>query len=178
MVDQEPTERMILLRIVEILGQSMLREDRDPTDNAAGHFGNVVNNIISSSPNLSFVASREAVLMSDSYTTGQAGAVGPHSSARDISFNQVWNQVGSAIDLPGLAQELAKVRSEMRRTAEGGPEQDLALAEVAKAEISAKSDDGPTVMQHLRKAGMWALDAARSVGAELAATVIAKAMGL
>jgi hypothetical protein len=86
--------------------------------------------------------------------------------------------VGSAIDLPGLAQELAKVRSEMRRTAEGGPEQDLALAEVAKAEISAKSDDGPTVMQHLRKAGMWALDAAKSVGAELAATVIAKAMGL
>jgi hypothetical protein len=116
--------------------------------------------------------------MGDKYTTGQAGAVGPYSSAHDISFSQVWNQVESTIDLPSLAQQLEQVRIEMRRIAESEPEQDLSVAEIAKAEISAKSGDGPSVMEHLRKAGRWALDVAVSVGAEVAAAAIRSAIGL
>ena len=117
-------------------------------------------------------------MMRDKYTTGQAGAVGPHSSAHDISFNQVWNQVESTIDLPTLADELERVRIEMRRVAGGNPEQDLSVAQIAQAEISAKSGNGPSVIEHLRNAGKWALDVAKSVGAELAVAAIKSATGL
>ena len=179
MPDQEPTELAILLKIVEVLERRMLRENQSvPEDAAAGYIANVVNNFIASSPNLAFTGSGEAIMMRDKYTTGQAGAVGPHSSAHDISFNQVWNQVESTIDLPTLADELERVRIEMRRVAGGNPEQDLSVAQIAQAEISAKSGNGPSVIEHLRNAGKWALDVAKSVGAELAVAAIKSATGL
>ena len=179
MADQEPTELTILLRIVEVLERRMQREPQSGPENAtAGYTPNVVNNFIASSPNIAFAQSGKAVIMGDKYTTGQAGAVGPHSSAHDISFNQVWNQVESTIDLPALADELEQVRIEMRRVAGGEPEQDLSVAEIAQAEISAKSGNGPSVMEHLRNAGKWALDVAKSVGAEVVVAAIKSATGL
>src|SRR5689334_24767465 len=118
MADQEPTELTILLRIVEVLGRRLVNDHQSAPENVtAGHSSNVVNNFIASSPNLAFTRSGEAIIMGDKYTTGQAGAVGPHSSARDMSFNQIWNQVEATIDLPVLANEVEQVRSEMRKAA-------------------------------------------------------------
>jgi hypothetical protein len=179
MTKQEPTELMILLRIVEVLERRMLRDDRDATESATSHVASIVNNIIASSPSLVFETTGEKrVIMGDNYMTGQAGAVGPLSSAQDMSFSQIWNQTGSNIDLASLGHELGKMRTEMRRTAEGDPEQDLALAEIARAEISAKSNDGPAALEHLRKAGAWALDVAKSIGAEVAVAAIKSVTGL
>jgi hypothetical protein len=179
MTEQEPTELMILLRIVEVLGRRMLRDDRDAAESAAaGHVASVVNNFIASSPSLVFETSRERVVMGDNYTTGQAGAVGPFSSAQNISFNQIWSQVGSGVDLVNLARELGQMRTEMRKTAQGDPEQDLAVAEIAHAEIAAKSNDGPGALEHLRKAGSWALDVAKSIGAGVAVLAIKSVTGL
>ena len=179
MANQGPSELTILLRIVEVLEHRMLREERlQPEDALAGHIANVVNNFIASSPNVAFTRPGEAVIMGDKYTTGQAGAVGPHSSAHDMSFNQVWNQVESTIELPALAHQLEQVRIEMRRVAGGEPEQDLSVAAIAQAEISAKSGNGPSVIEHLRKAGEWALEVAKSVGAEMAVAAIKSAIGL
>ena len=56
--------------------------------------------------------------------------------------------------------------------------QDLALAQIAQAEISAKSNDGPAMLEHLRQAGAWALDVAKSVGAGLAVAALKSAMNL
>jgi hypothetical protein len=179
MADQELTELTILLRIVEVLERRMQREHQSAPENIVpGYTANVINNFIASSPNLAFARSGEAVIMGDQYTTGQAGAVGPHSSAHNMSFNQVWNQVESAIDLPALADELEQVRIEMRRIAGGEPEQDLSVAEIAQAEMSAKSGNGPSVIEHLRSAGKWALDVAKEVGAEVAVAAIKSATGL
>jgi hypothetical protein len=179
MADQEPTELMILFRIVEVLERKMMGGVPDEAESAAtGNIANVVNNFIASSPKLVFSTSREGAIMGDNYTTGQAGAVGPHSSAQDMTFNQVWNQLAPDVDLPGLAQELEQVRTEMRRTAEGSLAQDLALAQIAQAEISARSNDGPAMLEHLRQAGAWALDVAKSVGAGVAVAALKSAMGL
>lgn len=179
MIEQEPTELMILLRIVEVIERKMLRNDRGAADGTAvRHIANVVNNFIASSPNLLFDQSEKRIVMGDSYTTGQAGAVGPFSAAQGITFNQIWKQEASSIDLAGLARELEQVRTEMRRTAGGEPEQDLALAEMAQAELSAKSDDGPTALGHLRKAGNWALEVAKSIGAEVTVAAIKAALSL
>jgi len=180
MIEQEPTELMILLRIVEVLERRMLRRDRDPVESAtASQVANVVNNILTSPQSVVFEAMGEKrVIMGDNYMTGQAGAVGPFSSARDMSFSQIWNQVGPNIDLASLARELGQMRTEMRRTAKGDTEQDLALAEIARAEMSANSNDGPAALEHLRRAGTWALDVAKSIGAEVAIAAIKSVTGL
>ena len=179
MSDQEPTELMILMRIVEVVGQRMLRDDqRIDESSTIGHIANVVNNFIASSPNVAITGSSESLTVGDKYMTGQAGAVGPHSYTQEASFVQIWNQVESAIDLANLSEQLGQVRAEMRRVSEGDPEQDLCMAEVARAEISAKSSDGPSVMRYLGKAGLWALDVAKSIGTEIAAAAIKAAMGL
>ncbi len=115
--------------------------------------------------------------MGDNYTVGQAGAVGPNSSAQNISFSQVWNQSAGNIDLPALASELQKLRMTMLEAANGEPDRYLAVASVAEAEKSAAANDGPKVMEHLKKAGTWALDVAKSISAGVAVAAIKAAIG-
>lgn len=116
--------------------------------------------------------------MRDRYTVGQAGAVGPKSMAVGQTFNQIWLQSEGDIDLPTLAQQLARLRTEMRESSGGSPEEDMAIAEVAQAEVAAKKSDGPTAMTHLAQAGKSALDVAKKIGIEIAAKAIATSMGL
>jgi hypothetical protein len=158
MTEQEPTDNMILMRIVEVIGRRKLHADQGVFDEN------------SSRPNV--------VILGDQYTTGQAGAVGPNSSSQGNSFVQVWNREGATIDLTRLAAELAKVRGDLKRNSTGDAEQDFTIGEIAQAEISAKKDDGPGVMRHLHTAGEWALDVAKSSGAEVAVTAMEAAIGL
>lgn len=105
---------------------------------------------------------------------GQAGAVGKNAHAHDMTFQQAWNQ--SNIDLAQLAEELTRLRAAMKQETQGTREQDKAIVSVADAEEAAVKGDGPTVLQHLKAAGTWALGVAEKIGVTLAAEAIKRAM--
>lgn len=117
------------------------------------------------------------VVMGDKYTIGQAGAVGPHSQAHDINFNQVWLQQSEKPDLSMLVSELSELRSAMRSQATTA-QQDVSVAEIAYAEVEAQKGNGSEMLAHLAKAGNWALDVATKIGTSIAAEMIKKAMGV
>ena len=104
--------------------------------------------------------------------------MGPNSSAQNISFSQVWKQSAGNIDLSALFGELARLRAGMSSAAESDPDRYPAIAEIASAEKAAAEQDGPSAMQHLRQAGAWALEVAKSVGADVAVTALKSAMGI
>jgi hypothetical protein len=116
-------------------------------------------------------------IMGDKYTVGQAGAVGLSSHAHDMTFNQIWNHASSSIDLSILANELTQLRTKLKEQSTE-PEHDVAVGEIACAEVAANKGDGPTVMKHLAKAGKWALDVATKIGIPVAAEALKKAIGL
>jgi hypothetical protein len=116
----------------------------------------------------------EGINMGDTYNTGQAGAVGPKAHAHDMTFQQVQNQ--GVLDLPRLAEELARLRAAMRQETEGTAEQDEAIGEVAKAEKAAGQGDDQTMLRHLKAAGKWTLGIAEKIGVVIAVEAIKKAM--
>jgi hypothetical protein len=105
---------------------------------------------------------------------GQAGAVGKNAHAHDMTFQQVWNQ--SSIDLPRLAEELAKLHAAMKRESEGTREQDKAIVAVADAEETAIKGDGPTTLQNLKTAGRWTLGIAERIGVPLVVEAMKRMM--
>jgi hypothetical protein len=116
-------------------------------------------------------------VMRDKYIIeGQAGAVGPGAHAHDINFQQIWKQLEHSIDLANLAEELSRLRKEMKNEAVE-PEHDIAVSEIAKAEQASRSGNGAKAIEHLKSAGNWALDAATKIGTTVAAEVIKKSMG-
>ena len=121
---------------------------------------------------------KQETIMGDKYEIhGQAGAVGPRAQAHDVNFIQIWNQPGQSVDLSKLAEELAALRQAMAAKATA-PEHYTAIGEVASAETQAKNGNGPKVLEHLSKAGKWALDFARDMGVQVAAELIIKTSGL
>ena len=116
--------------------------------------------------------------MGDQYNVhGQAGAVGPNAHAHDMTFNQVWNQLESRMDLGKLADDLGRLREAMDREAVE-PGHRLAAGAVAAAEQSAREKDGPKVMEYLKTAGKWAWSMAEKIGANLAQEALKGALGL
>ena len=124
----------------------------------------------------SFSVNGEEVIMGDKYETGQAGAVGPKSHAHDMEFSQIWEDRKEGIDLDVLASELRKLRSEMRENL-STPDQEIALGEVALAQVAAEEKNGKKVIEHLSKVGKWVLDTATRIGVRVAADVIMLSMG-
>jgi hypothetical protein len=116
-------------------------------------------------------------IMGDKYTVGQAGVVGPHGHAHDMTFNQIWNQSASDIDLPTLAKELSTLRTALKKETKE-PQHDSAVGEIASAEIAAMKGDGPGALQHLAKAGKWAFEIATKIGVTVAAAALKVALGL
>jgi hypothetical protein len=110
----------------------------------------------------------------DTFNTGQAGAVGPNAHAHDMTFQQVQNQ--GTLDLPRLAQELAKLHAAMKQESEGTREQDKAIVAVADAEEAAAKGDGPTALRYLKAAGTWTFGVAEKIGVAIAAAAIKRAM--
>jgi hypothetical protein len=119
----------------------------------------------------------QEVIMGDKYEAGQVGAQGPGAQAHNMTFQQVWNQGQGDIDLPHLAADLVKLRSAMKAEATL-PEHDTAVGAVAAAETAAKQGDGPTVIQHLKSAGKWALDTATKIGTTVASAALKASLGL
>jgi hypothetical protein len=118
------------------------------------------------------------VIMGDKYdVSGQAGAVGPHSHAHDMTFTQIWNQLDAKFDLAQLANELQRLREALEREATE-PAQKLAAGAVAAAEQSARQKDGPKVIEYLKTAGVWALKVSEKIGVALATEALKGALGM
>ncbi len=116
--------------------------------------------------------------MGDTYSAGQVGAQGPGALAIGQHFQQIWNQGSAGIDLDELASELGRLREKARSAGGNTPEQDVAVAELAQAEMAARDGDGPKALSHLSRAGKWALGLATSIGVPVAARAIQTALGM
>lgn len=81
------------------------------------------------------------------------------------------------VDLSALKNELSELRAAMKQQATD-PEHDIAVAEVASAEVAAGKEDESSVLDHLAKAGKWALGIATTIGATVAAAAIRSAIGV
>ncbi len=115
----------------------------------------------------------EGSMSRDTYNIhGQAGAVGSHSHAHDMTFQQIQNSP----DLSKLAEELGRLRTAMKLETEGTREQDKAIAAVAEAEEAANNGDGSMTLRHLKTAGKWALGIAEKIGVSVAAEAIKRTM--
>ncbi len=112
---------------------------------------------------------------SDTYNVGQAGAVGPNSEAH---HNQFIQQMGENFNAAKLAEELAQLRSAMKRTAqETDTDHDVEIGAIAAAEAAAKSNDTSGLVRSLASAGKWALQIAEKIGVSLAVEALKKSMG-
>jgi hypothetical protein len=120
----------------------------------------------------------QEVTMGDKYiTSGQVGAVGPGAHAHDLHFDQIWNQSAGEIDIVSLSGELSRLRERLRSEAQT-PEQDIAVAAVANAEVAARNGDGPKAMEWLNKSGKWAFDVATKIGVGVATAALKAALGI
>lgn len=117
------------------------------------------------------------VMAGDSYNvSGQAGAVGPGSTASGNTFNQYVAGLDPE-QMAHLAAELGTLREAMRTRA-SAPEEDMAIAEVARAEIAARANDHDGLQDALMKAGRWAWGTANAIGTSLAAAALKAALGV
>ena len=100
--------------------------------------------------------------MGDTYNIsgGQVGAVGKSAIATGNTFQQIIN-------------DLSRLHEEMQRTA-SNPKQQAAAQDVAKAEQAARQEDEPTMQQHLKNAGQWALDCAQKIGTDVVTEYLKK----
>jgi hypothetical protein len=108
--------------------------------------------------------------------SGQAGAVGPRSVASGNTFNQYVDGLNIE-QMTHLAAELETLREAMRARADS-PEEDMAVAEIARAEVAAGSNDKEGLQSALMKAGRWAWDIANSIGTSIAEAALKAALGL
>ncbi|MGI9099449.1 MAG: hypothetical protein ACR2H2_13340 [Solirubrobacteraceae bacterium] len=123
------------------------------------------------------------VVGGDQYNVGQAGAVGPRASARDMTFVQGASSVPPMNDPAVLGAELERLRTHLQADADGS-EHDAALKIVAQAELKAKDGDGQAAVEQLSalrrlgNAGRWALTATTTIGTTVAAAALKDALGL
>jgi hypothetical protein len=117
-----------------------------------------------------------SIKMGDNYSAGQVGAMGPNSHATGNTFQQIWQQSQSNIDLRSLAHELETLRTVMRKEATI-PEHDIAIGEVAAAQTAAAQGNGAKALEHLKSAGQWAFDVSTKIGIGVAIAAIKTALG-
>lgn len=118
----------------------------------------------------------EIVLQKYEVNAGQVGAVGDNATAENSSFIQS-GAAGQSVEISKLFEELVLLRKAMKDAATE-PEHDLAVAEVAKAELAAREGDRTKAAQHLKGAGKWALGLATAIGASLVSSVLKGELGL
>jgi len=107
---------------------------------------------------------------------GQVSAFGEKARSDHNTFIQ--QAANSSIDLAELARQLAQVRSEMKKRANGADEHDEAIGAIASAENAAKSGDESKALSYIKGAGTWALKVAESVTASLVKDAIEGKIGV
>jgi hypothetical protein len=123
----------------------------------------------------------EMLVASRSYTsttTNSPGAATAQGDGAAASGSAGQAAAKPDIDLDELAGELARLRGEMRKRADGSRAHDKAIAAVADAEDSAQAKDEPALRGYLVKAGAWTLDVARDVGLAVAADYLKDLFGV
>ncbi|RWX43746.1 hypothetical protein H206_02590 [Candidatus Electrothrix aarhusensis] len=100
--------------------------------------------------------------MGDTYNIhgGQVGAIGKSAAATGNTFQQI-------------VSDLSRLHDEMQNKA-ATPEQQAATQDIAKAKQAAEQGDKPTMQQHLKNAGQWAVDCAQKVGTDVLAEYLKK----
>ena len=88
-----------------------------------------------------------------------------------------WKTFAAGTDMKQLAEELAVLRASLKQQAVT-PEHDIAVAEIAKAEVAAAAEKPEEARSALKKAGTWAFGVATSIGVAFAAGAIKAATGL
>lgn len=114
----------------------------------------------------------------DTYNISKGAVGGRHVNI--TNFTQVWNEWSDAKEAPSLdalAEELGRLRKELKK-GDNSPEQDAAAGAVAQAEIEAKKQNGSRVLEALAGAGKWVLETAQRIGVELAVQALKKSMGI
>jgi hypothetical protein len=106
----------------------------------------------------------------------QAGAIGPNATVSNNQLHQenVQNSL-SGVDMNQLAQQL-QVLTEKLKTLAADPDQYAALSEVSYAAQAASKQDKNGTLEHLKKAGVWALQVAKDIGVQVAATALTAAL--
>ncbi|WP_420207855.1 pentapeptide repeat-containing protein [Candidatus Electronema sp. JC] len=113
------------------------------------------------------IPSSRGLAMGDNYyiSGGQIGAVGQSASASGNTFQQI-------------TADLSRLHEEMQQRSAKTPEQRAAAEDVAKAAQAAREQNEPAMWQHLKNAGRFALDCAKTVGTDVAADILKKVAGL
>ncbi len=91
---------------------------------------------------------------------GQVGGIGDHATVSGNTFQQI-------------TADLSRLHEEMQRSAKT-PEQRAAAEDVAKATQAAREQNEPAMLQHLKNAGKFAFDCAKTVGTDVAAEYLKK----
>ena len=82
-----------------------------------------------------------------------------------------------SVDFDGLIRELSELRQEMKKEPVT-PEQEIAVANIEKAESAAGTKDSSKLSEHLKSAGKLAFDVVIKIGAGLAVEAIKKSTGM
>jgi hypothetical protein len=106
----------------------------------------------------------------------QANVIGPNAVVSDTRMQQenVENAL-PGVDMNELARQL-QVLTEKLKALAADPEQYAALSEVSYAAQAASKQDKKGTLEHLKKAGAWALKVARDIGVQVAATALTAAL--
>jgi len=108
------------------------------------------------------------------YSTGDNSVlVGAGASTGDIHIQQ-----GAGLDLAALAQDLNKLRAEMKAQAAGTAEEDVAIGAVATAQAAAQQGDEKGALKALKGAGKWALSVAEKVAVPIAVAALKPLLGV
>jgi hypothetical protein len=113
----------------------------------------------------------------DTYNIGNAGAVGPNSSANNVAINNVGSGHLPHVDSNVLREQLGQLRAEMLKAAKDGSDYE-AIAAVVKAEEAVKKGETSSALASLRTSGKWALDIAIKIGLSVAAKAIEGKIGI
>ena len=115
--------------------------------------------------------------MGDKYEiSGQAGAVGPGSTAQGNTFQQM--QGSDAVVSEQLLEELARLREALAAQATT-PDELREVASVEAAEAAAKREGLAGATRKLAGGvGKWALETATKIGTPVAAKAIQSVLGL
>ncbi len=114
----------------------------------------------------------EGIIITGGSVDAQSIAAGQNARAVTNIANQ-----DLGLDLPELAKELEQLRMALRKEATDR-EHDAAVVAVGDAAEAAKQGNGSEVLDHLKKAGKWALDVATKIGVSIASDALKKSLGM
>jgi hypothetical protein len=109
---------------------------------------------------------------------GVAGSMGHDNTVANEITNPKWKSEHNP-DIEMLARQLQTLRTALNTATDTDPDQDVAIAQVASAQVAAQKGDFPGMMARLGQIGpaaKWVLDIARSIGISLAIASIKESL--